>query len=364
MKNLPSPEAVTDMWESLKSEKRPIVIYGMGNGADKLIARLDSLGIKYADVFASDGFVRGHSFHGVRVKSFSEIKELYPDFVVLLSFATRLPELIDTLLRMDEEFDMYVPDMPVSDEHEYFDSAFYKEHYEEIKAALDAFCDEESKNVFISVIRYKLSGRMRDILEFTSTKEEMYSLLSHVKIKALVDAGAYSGDTLSEAIKFFPELRFGTCIEPDPKTFKRLTRFCEGLTGIDVRCVRAAAWDKTGDGFFAGAGNRNSSVLDASTHSYQHRVEETPLVRIDDLTEEKIDYIKYDVEGSEREALAGSDKTIRKDRPQLLVSLYHKSRDVFELVNILRERYPYYKMYLRRLRCLPAWEINLIMLPV
>ncbi|MBR2465542.1 MAG: FkbM family methyltransferase [Clostridia bacterium] len=364
MKNLPSPESVSDMWESLKRERRPIVIYGMGNGADKLIARFDSLGIKYADIFASDGFVRGHSFHGVRVKSFSEIKELYPDFVIVLSFATRLPDLIDTLLGIDEEFDMYVPDMPVSDEGEYFDSAFYKEHYGQIKKALDALYDEESKNVFISVIRYKLSGRMRDILEFTSTKEEMYSLLSSANIETLVDAGAYSGDTLSEAVSFFPNLRAAVCIEPDPKTFKRLARFAEGLEGIDVRTVRAAAWDKTGDGFFAGSGNRNSSVLDASTHSYQHRVEQTPLVRIDDLTEGKTDYVKYDVEGSEREALSGSDETIRRDRPQLLVSLYHKSRDIFELVNILRERYPYYKMYIRRLRCLPAWEINLIMLPV
>lgn len=364
MKKLPSPEKVTDMWEILKSEKRPIVIYGMGNGADKLIARFDSLGIKYADVFASDGFVRGHSFRGIRVKSFSEIKELYSDFVIVLSFATRLPELIDTLISMDENFDMYVPDMPISDEHEYFDSAFYKEHYEEITKALDALYDEESKNVFISVIRYKLSGRMRDILEFTSSKEEMYSLFSSKKINTLIDAGAYSGDTLSEAIRFFPELRSAICIEPDPKTFKRLVRFCEGLEGIDVRCVRAAAWDKTGDGFFAGAGNRNSSVLEASTHSYQHKVEETPLVRIDDLSDGKIDYVKYDVEGSEREALSGSAGMIEKYRPALLVSLYHKSRDIFELVNILRERYPYYKMYLRRLRCLPAWEINLIMLPL
>ena len=41
-------------------------------------------------------------------------------------------------------------------------------------------------------------------------------------------------------------------------------------------------------------------------------------------------------------------------------SLYHRSRDIFELINFTRDNYPDYKLYLRRLRCLPAWEIDLI----
>ena len=48
-------------------------MYGMGNGADKIIEVLDALGIEVADFFASDGFVRGHSFHGKKVLSFSEV---------------------------------------------------------------------------------------------------------------------------------------------------------------------------------------------------------------------------------------------------------------------------------------------------
>ena len=85
---LPEYPLLSDMWEEIKNEKRPIVVYGMGNGADKLFDRLDSFGVKVSDVFASDGFVRGHSFRGYRVKSFSEIKETYADFVILLSFAS------------------------------------------------------------------------------------------------------------------------------------------------------------------------------------------------------------------------------------------------------------------------------------
>ena len=77
-----------DLWTYLENTKKPIVIYGMGNGADKLILRFQKYGIQISDIFASDGFVRGHEFHGMRVKSFSEIKSTYSDFVIVLSFAS------------------------------------------------------------------------------------------------------------------------------------------------------------------------------------------------------------------------------------------------------------------------------------
>ena len=35
--NLPPFPVESDVWDKLKRETRPIVVYGMGNGADKLI---------------------------------------------------------------------------------------------------------------------------------------------------------------------------------------------------------------------------------------------------------------------------------------------------------------------------------------
>ena len=72
---LPEYPVQSDLWDGLAAETRPIVVYGMGNGADKLLDRLDTYGVTVADIFASDGFVRGHSFRGMRVLSFSEIRE-------------------------------------------------------------------------------------------------------------------------------------------------------------------------------------------------------------------------------------------------------------------------------------------------
>ena len=117
-----------DVWKVLKNTQKPVVVYGMGNGADKLISRLDEYGVEVSDFFASDGFVRGHSFHGKRVLSFSEIKEKYEDFVILVSFASKLKDVVEKIYSLKEQYELYVPDMPVVG-NIYFDSEFYNKNY-------------------------------------------------------------------------------------------------------------------------------------------------------------------------------------------------------------------------------------------
>lgn len=355
--NLPEYPVREDMWDVLAREKRPIVVYGMGNGADKLIARFERYGITVADFFASDGFVRGHSFHGKRVKSFSEIKEEYDSFVIVLSFASNRPEVIEMLEAIDAQYDMYVPDMPVAGE-EYFDRELYNAHYDEIRAAYDALGDEDSRNAYASIITYKLTGKMKYILNACSTKDELYAELSEREIKRVIDAGAYNGDTLKEAIAYFPLLECVTAIEPDPKNYKKLMKYVQTLETPRVDAINAAVWNSTGDGALMSSGNRNSSI--SSTSSYEHKDTEVSLVTLDSLGLSP-DYVKYDVEGAEMEALKGSRETILRSHPTLLVSLYHRSADIYEITNYLRREYPFYRILLRRLRCLPAWEIDLLL---
>ena len=54
-------------WDRLKADKRPIFIYGMGDGALKIMSVFREKGITVSGVFASDDFVRGHSFEGYHV---------------------------------------------------------------------------------------------------------------------------------------------------------------------------------------------------------------------------------------------------------------------------------------------------------
>lgn len=355
--SLPEYPFSEDMWDKLARESRPIVVYGMGNGADKLIERFQKYNITISDFFASDGFVRGHTFHGMRVKSFSEIKDTYPEFVIVLSFASNRVEVIEMLERIDSENEMYVPDMPVAGE-EYFDREFYNAHYEEIVKAYEFFADEESRSAYASIINYKLTGKMQYLMDACSTKDELYAELSSTTIRTYIDAGAYNGDTAKEAISYFTDLGEIIAIEPDPKNYKKLIKFSETVDTPIIRPINSAVWHEDGSGEFSSSGNRNSSI--SSTTSYEHKDTDVSLISIDSLGASP-DYIKYDVEGAELEALIGSHQTILNARPTLLVSLYHRSRDIFAIPNYLKEKYPFYKMVLRRLKCLPAWEIDLLL---
>ena len=103
-------------------------MYGMGNGADKIINVFNKYNIEVADFFASDGFVRGQVFHGKTVLSFSAIKEKYKDFIVVVSFGSSLPEVLKNIYAIEENYELYAPDVPVSGET-LFTLDFYKENF-------------------------------------------------------------------------------------------------------------------------------------------------------------------------------------------------------------------------------------------
>ena len=357
---LPKYPCTEDLWDKLKKESRPIVVYGMGNGADKLFNRLEKYGISVSDIFASDGFVRGHSYRGYRVKSFAEIKELYSDFVILLSFASNRKDVVEMIERIDREYELFIPDMPVTDEKEYFDREFYNENYSEICKVYHSLADLESKNIYSAVLNYKLTGKLEYLLEACTEKADMYNLISKRKIETVVDAGAYNGDTAKDAIEYFCGVKRIYAIEPDRRNFKKLCRFAEE-SAVEITPINAAVWEHCEEGSFMLSGNRNSSV--SSTASHEHAVDCIPFTTIDCL-KISAEYIKYDVEGAEREALVGSLETIKESRPVLLVSIYHRSRDVFSLPEFLSRELVGYKFFVRRLYSIPAWEMNLIALPI
>ena len=64
------------VWEYLKTVEKPVVLYGTGDGADKILARLAEEGVAVSGIFASDEFVRGQKFHDFVVRAFSELLAL------------------------------------------------------------------------------------------------------------------------------------------------------------------------------------------------------------------------------------------------------------------------------------------------
>ncbi len=346
-----------DVYEKIKNDTRPLVLYGMGNGADKLIARLLELGRAPAAVFASDEFVRGQSFHGMRVRRFAEICEEFDDFLILIAFATRQGEVMARLFRMARAYPCLCPDLPVAG-GEYQTLAFCCAHRAEMESAYALFEDDLSRQVFSSAVYHKLTGELSYLEDATSSPEECMALFEDKSLHTVLDGGAYDGDTLKTLLARHTEIRTAIAVEPDRRNYKRLCAYIEKeALGAKVTPVRAALSDRVGEAEFSVSGNRNASLYGAS---YESRSERVPLTTVDALVGDGwVDYIKYDVEGEEENALLGSRATIARCAPVLAVSLYHRARDLFRLPLLIREMCPDYRFYLRRTPCIPAWEITL-----
>ena len=350
----------TDLWHYLAECKNPIVMYGMGNGADKIIAVCEKYGIEISDFFASDGFVRGHSFHGKTVISYSAMKEKYvgQNPIVLLSFASSLPDVMALFKKVGTECELYAPDVPVFGET-LFTIEFFKENKSRFEAVYELLADEESKRIFENVISYKLSGDIKYLWDSESDKANVYeNILGCKNISRYVDLGAYNGDTIREMLHFNPNLKSAIALEPDARNFRKLKEYAQTVDNIDIQCINAGAWNEQTTLLFDASGNRNAGII--SKGNIVSKIKEVPVISVDEvLADNVVDYIKYDVEGSEKEALIGSKNTIQMHSPKLLVSLYHRSEDLFVLPELVKELNPDYSLYLRRFPYIPAWDLNL-----
>lgn len=343
-----------DVWQTLLSSSKPILIYGMGNGADKIISVMERYGISYQDVFASDGFVRGHSYRGKTVLSYSQAVSKYGDFDIVVSFGSKLPDVIDRIYSLEKMHNVYAPDVPVVD-GELFCEEFFSKNCDKLFRARESFSDEKSKQVFDDIIRFKLTARLEYLRKTSFSENEEGKILSYDKYQSYLDLGAYNGDTAKKYSTLCKNLNKIYALEPDKRNFKKLCAFLDTLN-ISSEPINSAAYSTDTELCFSASGNRNSTATKAG--SFEHKVTTVNALKPDSVVD-SVDFIKYDIEGLEYEGLLGSKRLLQECMPDLLVSMYHKSEDMFELPLLIKEINPNYRLFLRRLPYIPAWDLNL-----
>ncbi len=351
------PPFSCDLWSALQTETRDILLYGMGNGADKLLAVLEERGIPVAGVFASDGFVRGHTFHGMRVQSFSEISAIYPPdgCVILLAFGSSRPEVLALFDTVAARYPLFVPDLPVCGET-LFDAAFYAAHKEKFDSARALLCDEDSRTLFDLVLACKYTGAYALFGQAVS-KKDAWDLLDAHPISRMADLGAYNGDSAREAMAK-RDMTFILTAEPDRRNFKKLSLWAKTVTDCEIDCRDVAVCDTRGEALFDASGNRNAGLCTGRASIT------VPTDSPDGLLKGRaVDYMKFDVEGAEAAALRGSAETIRAHRPALRIALYHRPEDMFALPLLLHDISPRYDLFLTRPAGCPAWDLDLVALP-
>lgn len=333
-------------WEKLKSSPYPIAVYGTGNGADKVFSEFDRLGIVPDFVAASDTFARDRTFHGYKVLPVSTLEEKIGDFTVALCFASGRDEVIESIKSLSEKHTVIMPSVPVYGD-DIFNKEYLKEHLSEINSAYEKLADEQSKKVFKSIIEFQITGDLNLLFGCETEKEEALSLIDLTANENYLDLGAYRGDTVDELVNFTGGYLGITAVEPDKRSFKKLCEHCENMKNVSL--INAVVSDKCGTYFFGGNKGRGGSIKALGA--------EIPSITVDSLKSD-FTYIKADTEGAESQMLCGAVNAL-KSKPKLNIAAYHKSEDIFSLVNKISEINPEYEIYIRHHRHISFWDTNL-----
>ncbi len=337
-------------WDFLASTSLPIFIYGMGDGAIKIMNVFEDYNIAVAGFFASDEFVRGHSFQGHLVHKLSEIEAVCEDFIIVLAFAASYQKLYDHLIALSEKHTIIAPDVPVAG-NGLFTYEYYLENLGKFEQVYELLADEQSKAVYTDIINFKISGKISYLNNTLFDENEIFeSLITLGDNEVYADLGAFNGDTVLEFLQNTnSNYKHIYALEPNPKNFRRLLKNTDGLEKFTA--INAAAWScETTLGFSKGVGRMTKIELDEQN--------KTDATSVDNIATEDVTFLKLDVEGAEREAILGAKKQISTGC-KIISALYHRNEDLFDIPLLIHEINPDYKFFIRHKLYIPAWETNL-----
>lgn len=174
-------------------------------------------------------------------------------------------------------------------------------------------------------------------LRFLSKK-----LLKKYEKKDVLDVGAANGDTPAIFSKEYV-FRNIYAFEPEKNNYKKLLGNIKKFHLDNVIPVNKGLGDK-------------QRILKITTEEGQSYIssqgnQEIQCITIDEYVKKNnisVGLIKMDIEGFESYAIKGAEKTIKEQKPILLISIYHCGKDFFEIKPLL-EKWGGYKFMIRKL---------------
>jgi len=275
------------------------------------------------------------------------------DYIVVTSFHSSVSE---TLLNFGADLNkiIYIDLTKYQDLHDYYKkfSIFSEirhvseEKWEQNKdfylKARELFLKEEDKNLYDLIVNaWRKETEFSKLTDYMlkNTEKIPYQYLEFANknaVKTALEGGSFTGSTSVMFMNNFPNLENLIIFDPMYKDFL-LEPYSSILQNSEKVSLNAyGLWDcKTQLNF-----RKNTISLGASC-IISGDCDEEPYCSInttciDNFVEEKnitskIDFIKFDIEGAEKEALKGAEKTLVKNRPQLAICLYHRADDLFEI---------------------------------
>ena len=337
-----------NVWTALAQADMPIVLYGMGNGADKVLDELEKRNIKAAGVMASDDFCRYQKYRGFTVQKQCDFEEEFDDFMIALCFGSSLPDVMAHIHQVAKQHRLLIPNIPVAGEN-LMDDRFIERNRQEIEHAYSLLADEPSRRVFKGVLDFYYTGELKYLDAIESDKDEVFEAVLRLRDERYLDLGAYRGDTVDEFLHYADGYERIVAVEPNPKNYQKL---CEHIAAIgNATALHAGIADRVGTMTIGKKAGRMPMLGDRNGV-------EIPVTTVDAIDCSPT-YIKIDIEGMEQQMLSGAKQTLLTLKPKLNLAAYHRTEDCFTLINRLHAINPDYRIYLRKHPYIPCWDLNI-----
>lgn len=305
----PAYQQYIDMQEIMCSGEK-LVLYGFGAAAKGYYEverqRRGTVGYLYVP------FLGDIDWYAIGDRNPQKVKMIYPE-ITKYSW--------EEMLEADDDKTVYYIGTP--------------DYYDEIKKdMMDAGISESRirKYLYINTICYEDKQYFDDFL--LPSKED-----------TMIDGGCFRCDSLERFIEWNHSFGYKKVIsfEPDKKNYEICKEIIQEKKWHDVELVNAGLSDRKGEFGIVANG-------DDTTYLCENGEAKISIEGIDDFLErrqEKVSFIKLDVEGFELKALQGAEQTIRKYHPRMAISLYHKDEDLYEIPSFIKSISDDYKFYLR-----------------
>jgi len=220
-----------------------------------------------------------------------------------------------------------------------------EELFRDHRDALIAVATEKYENEIVAQLRQEKIPE-EQIIRLTFTQNKMYiddRIVSPVEDEIFIDGGCYDGESSFDFIDWANgSVKKIYAFEPDSKNYKLCEKNFAEQCKVDYQLLPFGLWSEKTTLKFAGDAGVGSRVGDDNGSV------EIQTASIDEIVgDDKVTFIKLDVEGAELETLKGAAETIKKHKPRLAVCLYHKPEDIVEIPKYIKELLPEYKLYIK-----------------
>ncbi|MCI8780272.1 MAG: FkbM family methyltransferase [Lachnospiraceae bacterium] len=328
----------------VKSNKKSVCIYGCGDIGLNVHEFLEKNDIPVDFFIVDDKYYSPGNCKGLPVKKLSSILKKRNSLNLFIGFAD-FNGALEKIKNINLNSQIFCISNPFTYLQAYdLGAKFFLSQKSKFENALSLFEDKLSKEIFIAYLNTRINKNYKYMLPFNGCKtyfnNEIFTLSND---EVYIDCGAYNGDSVKSFLKNVNnKYKKIYAIEPDKKNFKKIEKFVSDNRIENITLMNKGVWKESAKLGFSDDGEQEGSITEEYTDNF------IEVVSLDNtISSEKPTFIKFSVQGSEEDALLGTQNIIKNCHPKLAITIFMKPDALIKIPQIIKSINPHYKLYLR-----------------